>query len=123
MHKKKVFIKHMTWTGLQKYILKNICQDFPYDPAVKNPPYNAGDESLIPGGGTKIPHAGYHNYQAQVLQSPCFTTRQQLTCSNEEPRSHNKDSGAKRKEKKKKPVNFSRLNSYVFVMYTHLYIK
>ena len=29
---------------------------------VKNLPYNAGDESLIPGGGTKIPHVGYHNY-------------------------------------------------------------
>ena len=24
---------------------------------VKNPPYNAGDAGLIPGQGTKIPHA------------------------------------------------------------------
>ena len=24
---------------------------------VKNPPYNAGDAGLIPGGATKIPHA------------------------------------------------------------------
>ena len=31
--------------------------DFPGGPAVKNPPYNAGDMGLIPSQGTKIPHA------------------------------------------------------------------
>ena len=31
--------------------------DFPGGPVVKNPPYNAGDVGLIPGQGTKIPHA------------------------------------------------------------------
>ena len=31
--------------------------NFPGGPAVKNPPSNAGDEGLIPGQGTKIPHA------------------------------------------------------------------
>ena len=31
--------------------------DFPGGPVVKNPPYNAGDAGLIPGQGTKIPHA------------------------------------------------------------------
>ena len=32
-------------------------KDFPGDPVVKNPPSNAGDAGLIPGQGTKIPHA------------------------------------------------------------------
>ena len=32
-------------------------QDFPGSPVVKNPPFNAGDMGLIPGGGTNIPHA------------------------------------------------------------------
>ena len=30
---------------------------FPGGPVVKNLPSNAGDEGLIPGGGTKMPHA------------------------------------------------------------------
>ena len=29
----------------------------PWGPVVKNPPSNAGDTGLIPGQGTKIPHA------------------------------------------------------------------
>ena len=33
------------------------CQDFPGGPGVKNPSSNAGDVGLIPGWGTKIPHA------------------------------------------------------------------
>ena len=37
--------------------LKMCTGDFPGGPAVKNPPSNAGYESLIPGWGTKIPHA------------------------------------------------------------------
>ena len=36
---------------------------------VNNPPSNAGDVGLIPGGGTKIPHAA-----GQL--SPCATTRE-----------------------------------------------
>ena len=32
-------------------------RDFPGGPVVKNPPSNAGDMGLIPGQGTKIPHA------------------------------------------------------------------
>ena len=35
----------------------NIFWDFPGGPVVKNPPSNAGDVGLIPGQGTKIPHA------------------------------------------------------------------
>ena len=31
--------------------------DFPGGPVVKNLPPNAGDRGLIPGRGTKIPHA------------------------------------------------------------------
>ena len=34
-----------------------ILGDFPGGPVVKNPPSNAGDVGLIPGRGTKIPHA------------------------------------------------------------------
>ena len=37
--------------------LKKKIRDFSGDPVVKNPPYNAGDKGLIPGQGTKIPHA------------------------------------------------------------------
>ena len=36
---------------------KKTTRDFPGGPAVKNPPYNAGDASSIPGLETKIPHA------------------------------------------------------------------
>ena len=32
-------------------------RDFPGGPVVKNPPFNAWDVGLIPGQGTKIPHA------------------------------------------------------------------
>ena len=32
-------------------------RDFLGGPVVKNPPSNAGDAGLIPGRGTKIPHA------------------------------------------------------------------
>ena len=43
--------------------------DFPDGPVVKNPPSNAGDAGLIPGRGTKIPHA-----MGQL--SLCATTRE-----------------------------------------------
>ena len=46
--------------------IKNIW-DFPGGPVVKNSPSNAGDPGLIPGWGTKIPHAA-----GQL--SPCATT-------------------------------------------------
>ena len=36
---------------------KALGRDFPGGPMVKNPPSNAGDKSLIPRRGTKIPHA------------------------------------------------------------------
>ena len=45
-------------------------QDFLVGPVVKNPPSNAGDTGLIPGQGTKIPHA------VGQLLSPKATTRE-----------------------------------------------
>ena len=36
---------------------ENTSWDFPDDPVAKNLPSNAGDMGLIPGQGTKIPHA------------------------------------------------------------------
>ena len=48
--------------------------DFPGGPLVKNPPSNTGDTDLIPGQGTKIPHARgstkptYHNSRACTMQ-------------------------------------------------------
>ena len=38
-------------------IQKENGRGFPGGPVVKNPPCNAGDMGLIPGQGTKIPHA------------------------------------------------------------------
>ena len=36
---------------------KSETRDFPGGPVVKNLPSNVGDAGLIPGRGTKIPHA------------------------------------------------------------------
>ena len=36
-------------------------KDFPGGSMMKNLPYNAGDTGLIPGRGTKIPHAFRNN--------------------------------------------------------------
>ena len=48
--------------------------DFPGGSVVKNLPCNAGDMGLIPGWGTKIPHA-----TGQL--SLCATTRQPVLCN------------------------------------------
>ena len=47
-------------------------RDFAGGPVVKNPPSSAGDLGLIPGRGTKIPHAAgqlslRRNYWARAL--------------------------------------------------------
>ena len=47
---------------------------FPGGPLLRNPPCNAGDMGLIPGGETKIPLA------TQQL-SPCTTTRESVRCN------------------------------------------
>ena len=51
--------------------------EFPSGPVVKNLPFNAGDTGLIPGQGTKIPHAA-----GQL--SPHTSTRESMG-HNEEP--------------------------------------
>ena len=38
-------------------IFKKLSKDFPGSPGVKTPPSNARGMGLIPGGGTKSPHA------------------------------------------------------------------
>ena len=40
-----------------EWVHKREAKDFAAGPVVKNPPLNAGDAGLIPGQGTKIPHA------------------------------------------------------------------
>ena len=50
---------------------KDISQDFPEGSVVKNPPANAGDKGLIPGGGTKVPYGlGQLSPQAPQLTKP-----------------------------------------------------
>ena len=48
--------------------------DFPGGPVVKNSPCNAGDSGLIPGWGTKVPHA------SEKL-SPRATARESVSLS------------------------------------------
>ena len=80
--------------------LEEMDRDFPGGPVVKNPPSNAGDTGVIPGRGTKIPHAvgqlSLHtrsraqvpqrespratNYRAHVPWSPYTITRERKTC-------------------------------------------
>ena len=43
--------------GERERLSRNSCRDFRGGPVVKNPPSDAGDVGLIPGQGTKIPHA------------------------------------------------------------------
>ena len=70
--------------GKEYSLKKGKLRDFPGGPVVKNPPYNGGDMGLIPGQGTKIPHAAgqlsprattTHMPQLEPvchkLQSPC----------------------------------------------------
>ena len=45
--------------------------DFPGVPVVKNPPSNAGDTSLIPGQGTKIPHTSWPEKQNLKQKQHC----------------------------------------------------
>ena len=70
-----------TWVVPQNYFKISLTGDLPGGPVVKNPPCNAGDPGLIPGQGTKIPHAvgqlsprttttelTHHNYWARTPQ-------------------------------------------------------
>ena len=53
--------------------LNSECQDFPGGPVVKNLPCSAGDTGLIPGWGTKSPHA--------TEQLSSHTASTELVCS------------------------------------------
>ena len=46
---------------------------FPGDPVVKNSSCNAGDMSLIPGWGTKIPYAMEHLSPHAVTTEPVYS--------------------------------------------------
>ena len=49
---------------------------------VKNLPSNAGDEGLIPGQGTKMPHAaGQLGQRTKPERSPCAATKKEPTDS------------------------------------------
>ena len=78
-----------------------VCRDFPGGPVVKNPPCNAGDEGLIPGGGTKIPRA---------LERPSLCTTENPCAAMKNPAWCKEDSSCcdpvqpKKKIKKKNPV-------------------
>ena len=50
------------------------CGDFPGGPVVKNLPCNAVDTGLIPGRGTKIPHA-------MEQLSPLTATTEPVQCN------------------------------------------
>ena len=50
-------LTYLNHQGPAKNALKVLLRDFPGGPMVKNLLCNAGDTGLIPGRGTKIPHA------------------------------------------------------------------
>ena len=52
----------------ENYNSKRYMQDFPGGLLVKNPLCNAGDMGLIPGRGTKIPHATAETRRGQILK-------------------------------------------------------
>ena len=55
------------WGTAGLYDLKfSLHRDFPGGPVVENPPSNTGDIGLIPGWGTKIPHAMGHTKPARL---------------------------------------------------------
>ena len=41
----------------EEALVRSQTRDFPGGPVVANPPSSAGDRGLIPGLGTKLPHA------------------------------------------------------------------
>ena len=60
-------------------------RNLPVGPVVKNPSCNAGDAGLIPGWGTKIPHAvGQRSLRATTLSSGT-TTGEPLNCAEKVP--------------------------------------
>ena len=55
------------WHGIND----NVSGDFPGSPVVKNPPSNVVDVGLIPGGGTKTPHAAGQLLSLSALKPMC----------------------------------------------------
>ena len=60
-------------------------RDFPGGPVVKKPPSNARDAGLIPGWGTKLPHA-VGQLSPRTLE-PTATTREKPRASTKTRRS------------------------------------
>ena len=103
------FDQTLLGTIILRYKLKRNDRDFLGGPVVENPPSNAGDAGLIPGQGTKIPHAAGQlsprttttepvrlNKRAHVPQTRAHvpwslraTTREKPVRRNEEPARHN----------------------------------
>ena len=101
---KKISKKQLTKAGKKpfkektKVYLKKT-SDFPGGPVIKNLPSNAGDVGLIPGFGTKIPHAAkqlspgtattepkHHNER-----SPCAAMKTQCSQNLKKKKSQGKD--------------------------------
>ena len=75
--------------------------EFSNGPVVKNPPCSAGDTGLIPGQGTKIPHA-------MEQLSPCTAARESMHHSEKIPHDSTKSSHATTK------TGGSQINKYIF---------
>ena len=72
---------------------------------VKNPPSKAGDAGLIPGWGTKIPHAaGQLSLHATTTELACFNERAQRARALQVERSLHAATKARRGQKKKKKI-------------------
>ena len=56
-----LLLLHHLWISIE--LFKTQVRDFPGSLVVKTSPSNAGGASLIPGQGTKIPHASWPKYQ------------------------------------------------------------
>ena len=77
--------------------MKRCSRDFPGGPGVKNPPSSAGNVGLIPGRGTKIPHATttellvHINKRARVPQTtePMCSGARVPQLEREKPARHN----------------------------------
>ena len=96
------------------FIKINTPWDFPGGPAVKNPPYNAGDTVSIRGQGTKIPHAAGQlspratitelarlNQRACVLQTtePTFSGAHTPQLERENPHATTREKPARHNER------------------------
>ena len=77
------------WWMFRGCIRERPSWDFPSGPVVKNP-WNTGDKDLIPGQGTKIPHAAWQqSLRAITRETPCTATKDPTRWWNTDPVSHN----------------------------------